>query len=372
MKVENFSIGGVDLAIRGESVLAGKFRDLFSFVRTEGRDVDLLFDFVEGLTPWEKGSFVPVENFLIKENCIRVIERLFTYDVYRNKKPVTVCVAENQENSFRKSKRAINKSWRYFHSHGRGLYVFSLKRFVFYIYMHILELELLKKGSSLVHCSGVERDGMVILFSAGEKVGKTSIMSKCLEKGWRFIADDSCVISEGGIAYIHPIPMHIYKYQERQNRALVAGMLEHMGFFDKLNWSLWGWLKSPAHVVRWLRPEDIFGEIRIARKGKIKSVIHMQEKRNITDFTLDKVPPEHLSHLMTNSFLDEIKNLVNSSIVLNSYRRDQFLPTVAEIYGKICDVYAKALAEGDCYQLAIPERSPAGEVYAFLERSLWS
>lgn len=371
MKVENFSIGGVTFAIRGEPVLAEKFRDLFGFVRTEGRDVDLLFDFMEGLPPWEKDSFVSVDNFLIKEDCIRVTERLFTYDVCASEKPVRVCVAERQENSFRKSKRAINKSWRYFHSHGRGLYLFSLKRFVFYVYMHMLELELLKKGSSLVHCSGVERDGMAVLFSAGEKVGKTSIMSKCLEKGWRFIADDSCVISEGGTAFIHPIPMHIYKYQERQNPALVAGMLEHMNFFDKLNWSFWGRLKSPAHVVRWLRPEDIFGQIRMARKGKIKSVIHMQENRNITDFMLDKVSPEDLSHLMTNSFLDEIKNLVNSSIVLNSCRRDKFLPTIAEIYGKISDVYTKALAEGDCYQLAVPERSPAGDVYAFIERSLW-
>lgn len=370
MPYECFQIGGINVGIIGESLLAGKIREMLTPVRVEDRSADLSFNFVEKLPVLKDESFISLDNYKIGKDCIRVTERLFDYEVRTSQKPLAVNVALRKRDAFRRSKQAINKSWRYLNTHGRGLYLFALKRFVFYIYMHMLELALLKTDASLAHCSGVERNGKVVLFSAWGRIGKTTIMSKCIDKGWNFISDDSCVVSNKGIVSNHPLPMHIYKFQEKQNRPLVRRMLRNMSFFDKLMWSFWGRLKNPENVVRWVSPEEVFGKEKMTMSGEIKTVFHLYRDHTGSDFVLQKIEPENLSELMTNTILDEIQNLVKSSIVVNSCRQDSSFWKISDVYTSIFNIYSEAFKKADCYRLAIPENAMAGDIYSFIERSL--
>jgi len=107
-------------------------------------------------------------------------------------------------------------------------HICTSKRFIFYVYMPFIELMLLKKNSTLAHCSAVERDGRCILFPAMGGCRKNKHHEPILDKGWEvsvrwFLCHQQqrqCVNSSA--------PMHIYKYHEVQSPELIAKMLSQL------------------------------------------------------------------------------------------------------------------------------------------------
>ena len=169
----NFAVGNVNIAVVGESVIAKNLRKILESIRTENSNTNLVFEFVDELSSWSDRVYVPLDNYSISNDRLRITEKLFCYELCSSENPVRVLVAPRKTDIFRSTKRAINKSWRYFHTHGGGAYLHYLKRFVFYLYMLFVELMLLKNQSSLAHCSAIEKDGEAVLFPAWGEVGKT-------------------------------------------------------------------------------------------------------------------------------------------------------------------------------------------------------
>ncbi len=94
-------------------------------------------------------------------------------------------------------------------------------------------------------------------------------MSRYVEQGWNFLADDLCTLDAQGHATIHPLPMHIYKYHEIQAAGLVRKMLERFDALERRLWKLWGTIKKPDKMVRWVKPGQLFGEQRLSRGGQV-------------------------------------------------------------------------------------------------------
>lgn len=363
----SFAVGNVNIAVVGESATAKNLRKILESIQTEDSNADLIFEFVDELPSWSDRVYVPLDNYNISNGRLRVTEKLFCYELRLSENPVRVLIALRKTDVFRSTQRAINKSWRYFHTHGSGAYLHYLKRFVFYLYMPLVELVLLKKQSSLAHCSAVEKGGRAVLFPAWGGVGKTGIMSRYINDGWKFLSDDSCVIAADGTAYIHPLPMHIYKYHEIQSSELVKKMLSQATAFDKLLWRFLSQIKKSDKLVRWVSADKVFGKEKISTQGKISAVIHMHRRMQCDTFKLKSVDSHEVAKLMASTILDEINNLANVSIAVHSCHPIDFIPDLMHLHGNVIDIYSDAFAKASCYTIAIPEQATAENVHSFIE-----
>jgi hypothetical protein len=363
----NFALGSINVETVGNSDIIKKFGELLQLVKTQGEQPDIIFEFVNELGDWAGEEYVPLDNYEIGDNRVRISEKLFRYELRFGRTPMRVLVCPAKTDVFRHWQRAINKSWRYFHTHGGGGYLHYLKRFVFYVYMPCVELALLKKGATLAHCSAIEKGNRAVLFAAWGGVGKTGIMSRYLSAGWNFLSDDSCVITGKGTAHIHPLPMHIYKYHEKQNKELVGKMLSESGVFDKLLWRGLSLVKKPDKLVRWVSPDKVFGSDRISFKGDISTVIHMHRCIGRDSFKLEAATPDKVSGLMASTILDEINNLANTAIVVNSCNSAGAIPDIGNLHRSIAGIYSSAFSKAECFVLTVPKQASSEDICGFIE-----
>jgi hypothetical protein len=361
-----YTLGSIHFEARGDSAVAENFRNLLESLQTQDQRVDIVFDFIDELPAWSNESYISLDNYRIGNDRFSIMEKLFFCEFRYAQKPARVLISPAKTGLSRKIRRTINKSWRYFHTHGAPAYLHHLKRFVFYIYMPFIELMLLKSQSTLAHCSAIENDGRVVLFPAWGGVGKTSIMSLYLDKGWKFLSDDSCVIASSGNASIHPLPMHIYKYHEIQSPELIAKMLSQLTPVDRLLWRVIGKIKEPDNLVRWISAGKVFGKDKISSGGKISAVVHMHRQMNCSVFSLTKVDAQETAKLLASTILDEINNLANMSIVLHSCQPNDFVPDIGSLHRQIVGIYTGAFASADCYTISIPPQATGKDTYAFL------
>lgn len=365
----NFAIGNINVAVSGKSTIAEEFQKILELVETKDSHVDLAFELVEQLPEWSDGTYFSLDNYNIRENQFRVTEKLFCYELRLSENPVRVLVARKKTDIHRNILATIRKSWKYFSTHGSRAHLRYLRRLVFYVYLPLVELALLKRRSSLAHCSAIEKEGHVVLFPAWGGVGKTSIMSRYIENGWKFLSDDLCVISDNGTASLHPLPMHIYKYHEKQSKELVEKMLLQSDTLDKLLWQVMSRIKKSHKLVRWIKPDKVFGRDKVSGKGEITTVIHMHRHMQSDMFKLKKAEPDEVAKLMASTILDEINNLVNISLVINSCQPNDFIPDVRHLHKRIIDIYSGAFVRAKCYIIDIPQRAMAEDVYSYIQNN---
>jgi hypothetical protein len=361
-----FSIGHLVCSINGDSRIVEDFKRAISFIETDSSKCDLCFEFVSELPSWQGREFVSLDNVDIADDRIRVADKSFVYEAALGENPLRILVSPARRNLLRKINHTVKKSWRYFHTHGRSGAIYYVKRFVYYIYMPMMQLALLRKGATLAHCSAIERNGSAILFPAWGGVGKTSIMSRLMAEGWRFISDDSCVIRDDGVCFTHPLPMHIYKYHEKQSPGLVARMLQNSTLTDRLLWRGLSLIKKPDTLVRWVTPGRVFGQDLLCQSGNIGKVIHLHRVEGLTNFRVEQVKPSDIAKVMTSTIIDEINGLADIAIAANSAQVSSVIPDISQIFGKIADIYSKAFSRASCYMVILPPSSNADDLYAFL------
>jgi hypothetical protein len=361
-----FSIGNISIEITGDDRYCDGFKSIFNIVQNDAQP-DIVYEFVEKISFKDK-KCVPLDDFLIGEKTLFHKEKLFLYEIDWSDRPVKVFVAPRRLGFFKKSKKIINKNWRYFHTHYSTGFMHFFKRFVFYVYVPTLQLCAMKKGASFTHSSAIEKEGNAILFPAWGGIGKTGLMSSFLSEGWQFLSDDLCLIDEKGAANLHPLPMHLYKYHEIQNPELIQNMFKQLSFNDRLVWKIFGYVKKADRLVRWVNPEKVFGLEKISEEGKIAEVIHLHRHQNVDGFLLEEVSASELAGLMTSTILDEINNLASYSIIYNSVHKSDFIPDISDLYNKISSIYINGMSDSKCYKLSIPEKATTADTKNFLNQ----
>ena len=362
----SFRIGDTRVDIAGSSPVARRLSGLLEFLADSGGSADIEFEFVDRLPGWSGVEHCRFDGYRVGKERFAAADRLFEYDVDGSGGGIKVAVVQRRGGIVKEGALAVRKTWRHLHTHGRGAYLHRLKRFVFYVYMPLVELALLRKGATFAHCSAIEKDGQAVLFSALGGVGKTGIMSMYMQRGWRFLSDDFCVIDAGGRAHIHPLPMHVYRYHEVHSDGLVDRMLQASSSWDRLLWSACRPFKSPGKLVRWIEPEKVFGRDKLARQARIGTVIHMARRRNSGGFDLQSRSAEDVARLTAHTVFDEINNLAGLSVAVNSCEQLELLPGIAQLYQRVFDVYRDAFAAASCYSIIIPQDATVVQAYEFL------
>lgn len=75
-----------------------------------------------------------------------------------------------------------------------------------------LRRHLSQNGFALVHASGIELDGRVLVFPAWRHTGKTNTMLSLIQDGGGYLSDDRVWIHESGSVLGYPLPVNMLPY----------------------------------------------------------------------------------------------------------------------------------------------------------------
>ena len=231
-----------------------------------------------------------------------------------------------------------------------------------------MQLYLLNKGASFSHCSAIQKDGEATIFPAWGGVGKTGLMSLFLSQGWKFLSDDLSVLCSNGTVDLHPLPMHIYKYHQIQNPELVRDMLKRLTPLDRMSWNLLKPIKKSNKLLRWVKPDVVFGKDAICKNSRVTKAVHMHRHSGNSEFVFEESDNRGVATLMASTILDEINNIANYSIVYNSVRKSDYIPNISQMYNTIESIYAQSMQNARCYKLSMPETSTTFDAFTFLNQ----
>ncbi len=368
MESKNFALANCTFALTGASEIAERLAGLLTRLESPAPQVDLELHFVSELGGWQGQPYVRQDHCEVGEQAFRLLDRVWHVQMEPLRRPARVTIAPRHMGLVKGQIKAIKKTWRGLLVHGRGGYIHPLKRLVYYVYMPMIELALLRKASTFVHCSAIERDGRVTLFPASGGVGKTSLMGLYIDEGWKFLADDMCAIAADGTAHLHPLPLHIYKFHEVHSPTLVARMRDGMAGWDRLLWSALGKIRPADELVRWVPPEQVLGAEGLTWRGRIAQVVYMHRHNGASEFAVQPVAAGDIAGLMASVLLDEIHALPAMSILVHTCRSFEWLPNIGELYQQIRGVLASALQPAKCYMLTVPQKASVADIHGFIRQ----
>jgi hypothetical protein len=364
-----YCVGNIRVAFDGESAA---FRVLEDTLRPIGSDdataPELRFRFLDHLPGIEGKRHTRIGRVHVGERQVQMHESLWHYDLSRENDTLNVLVAPRPEGPLKYRWRDLKKSWRYLHRYGRPSYLHRVRAFCFSGYVPMVQLTLLNHGATFCHASAIEHDGEAILFPACGGVGKTSLMSRYVERGWNFLADDLCTLDARGRAAIHPLPMHIYKYHERQAADLVRKMLERSTPWDRRLWNVCSTFKQPDKMVRWVKPGHVFGEQRLSRGGQVSKVFRLHRSRQADAFRHEQLEPSEVAAGIASNLFEEIPAPPNLATAVGSCLRLDFVPEIGPMYDQIRETVTAGLTKAACYSVTIPQRANATDTESYLHQ----
>jgi hypothetical protein len=365
-----YCIGNIRVAFDGDSAASRVLQDTLRPIGSDDASIpELRFQFLDRLPGIEGKRHTQIGRVhVVGEQHVQVHESLWHYDVSRNNDTLDVLVAPRPEGPLQYRLRDLKKSWRYLHRYGRRSYLHRVRAFCFSGYVPMVQLTLLNHGATFCHSSAIERDGEAILFPACGGVGKTSLMSRYVEEGWNFLADDLCALDSQGRATIHPLPMHIYKYHEIQAAGLVRKMLERSTPWDRRLWNVCGLVKNPDKMVRWVKPGQIFGEQCLSRGGRVTKVFRLHRSRHADEFGHEALEPSNVAAGIATNLFEEIPAPPRLATALANCLRLDFVPEVGAMYDQIRQTCTAGLANAACYAITIPQQANADDVASYLRQ----
>jgi hypothetical protein len=364
-----YCVGNIRVAFDGDSTASRVLQETLRPIGSDDASIpELRFRFVDCLPGMAGRDHAHIGRVHVGERHIQMHESLWHYDISRENDTLNVLAAPRPEGPLQSRFRDLKKSWRYLHRYGRRSYLHRVRAFCFSGYVPMVQLALLNHGATFCHSSAIERDGQVVLFPASGGVGKTSLMSHYVERGWNFLADDLCALDARGRAAIHPLPMHIYKLHEIMAGGLVRKMLERSARWDRWLWKLCGLVKKSDEMVRWVKPGQIFGEQRLSRGGQVVKVFRLHRCQHAGAFRHDEVQPTEVAAGIASNLFEEIPLPPRLATAVGSSFPLDFVPELGPMYDQIRRTCTAGLANAACYAITIPERANAADVDAYLCR----
>ncbi len=358
---EAFQIGPLAVEVSGQSRTADEVRRVLRAAPRSSGAVDLRFEFRDALA----GTAI-AGSCQVRPGGFAARDRLFDYEVsFVDGGPIAVAVAPRPRPLASRLSAGAREGFKYWRKFAASGHLHFPRRFLFYVYMPMLELVLLQRRSTLVHCSAIEKDGRAILFPAVGGVGKTSIMCRYVADGWRYLADDMCVLGHDGSVAVHPLPMHVYGYHRHGNPELVAKVRSTASAADRLLWTFWCAAAGEDQVVRWVPAERVFGRQRMADRGQADKVVFLR-RASVGAFALHRPSADEMAHVVVESTMAELNDLPRICRAVPGAGAGA-VPKEDQLASLMFQACTAGFSRATLYTVDVPEGTDANDLKRFLD-----
>ncbi len=234
------------------------------------------------------------------------------------------------------------------------------------------------KDKCFLHCGSVEKNGEAILFPAEGGVGKTTMATYLIQKGYGYLSDDWLIVGSDGKAYPFFKTLHIYDYNLKKDKKMAKRILGRGKFY------YYSFLISLLDLIPKIVPhrfirmaaerfKPIFSidvsklheEAKLGKISKIKKIYWLKKDKKArkaylvkSDYKKVAGKMPYITALETNHFYKNYLEWVYSN------------QQVKEIENKIefdRKILESAFKNAEVYELFVPDKINPHEVYMMLK-----
>lgn len=231
--------------------------------------------------------------------------------------------------------------------------------------------EFAESGFSIVHASGVRRNGETIIFPAWRHTGKTNTMLTMLSNGGEYLSDDRMWVGNDGTIRPFPIPIHLLSYNYNSFPSLSDGVSDVLlsmastkigeKVYDNTGTMYKGLdLFNRAFLTRskWIWPAQLFENVAIADTTTVDKVVLLQSSGS-ADVEFERISDGYLQTMLEsinyyewNSKLREIYTAYDTLIGDDESMRSE----LDDLEAKEHDIFGGFTANADCFVLKLPQQ----------------
>src|SRR3989344_2670255 len=228
-----------------------------------------------------------------------------------------------------------------------------------------------------LHCGAVEKDGNAYLFPAKSGVGKTSLATYLISRGYNYLADDWLIIGNKK-AYPFFKTFHIYDYNLRDKKLAKKALgikrfyyLPLIKLMDFLALVLrHRFIKIAIQRFKPIFPIDV-EEMFPGKLGKISKIkrVFLLEKNNTNDeIILEKIEPKEIATKMMYIWLNEANHFYRNYF---EYAYDNGpVEKIEKRVEKDGKIMMDCFSEAETYRLHVPKHINPEKVYEKIGRLL--
>jgi len=359
-----FKIGVLVVRIEGEHLVTQWAQDVFSILKSS-EEPELVFRFVDHPVLLCGEMAVGDGHTFVGDRILSYRERHYDVRVQGGRPAIVEVFQRDRRNVYVKSLIDLDEMWKMWLSHGTSLDMKLLKDFAYSIFLSFLQCSLLDRNAALIHASGFSVDGKGVLLPAWGGVGKSTIMSRAVLHGKaKFLTDDHAVIDADGQMYLHTLPIHAYVYHLEQDEELKKRILSNFSGLNRLQWQI-GKAIRPKKTVRWVNPEIIFGESKMAASAEIAGVIVLFRGKT-REFIWESCSPEDAAIPCAGIIMSEIKTFSERIARADAGWHKSLFPSLGDMHRLLLTIYSNAFSQADCARLMIPLEADGNALVDFL------
>jgi hypothetical protein len=359
-----FKIGPLVVRIEGDHLVAQWAQDAFSVLKCS-ETPDLIFRLVDQPVHHLEEKAVGDGRTFVGDQILSYRARHYDVRIKGGNPAVVEVFQRNRRSLFMKSLIDLDETWKMWLSHGASLDMKLLKDFAYSIFLSFLQSALMERRAALIHASGFSVEGNGILLPAWGGVGKSTIMSRTVLHGKaKFLTDDHAVIDADGLMYLHTLPIHVYAYHLKQDKELRDRVLSGLSRINRMQWRI-GKAIKPGKAVRWVNPQLIFGESKMASSAKIASVIVLFRGRT-KEFIWESCSPEDAAIPCAGIIMSEIKDFSARIARADAGWHKSLFPSLHDMHRQLLNIYSHAFSKATCARLMIPEKADGNTLIDYL------
>lgn len=239
----------------------------------------------------------------------------------------------------------------------------------------ILQLALLKKGYSFLHCASMSVNNTSFLLPAFGGVGKTSIISSFASEGEKIFGDDLCIVGHNRV-YSYPQDMSIYEYHLKifnnlpnkafsyfKKRNFIKLLISPFTFFGKKVNKLINIVLSRYYPEAINIPLiDVFGKKCISDSQEINYIIKLNKSSFKDSLELENLNKDKFVEFCSSVVLNEWNHYYNILFLLDASIGNKDTFSIEKFFKDTSDVFKENFDNAKLYEFNINYKTKPSEV----------
>lgn len=341
-----FDVAGLGMIIEGDNEWTAEYWKYFSSieVKEEMESPFLIIRIVKEINIVEKYTSLS-QAILFNENEFMVKKGDYIYKIKnlfgQGTTIVEIC-HKNVRDLTHKIKNMIGLTEHATHDIKEGV-VNHIMGYDFMLW--VIPVALMKYNRLFLHCGAMEKDGKAIIITGTGGSGKTGTQLLAMsDYGYRYMADDFCILSTSGSAYYFPKKIKIYQSDIEYKNKFIYSAYKKLPVVKKINWQIWKKMnKDPRGEFN---IEKVFKTDEVVKGAPIGEIIYIARTRSevINEYIIDEREFSKRTRLASFREIRELYNILSNICSVGNEKIRECYPEWRDLEAKYEEIMMKILS----------------------------
>lgn len=360
-----FDVAGLGMTIEGNNEWTAEYWKYFSSIEVE-EELELTFlnirivneiNIIERYTSLSQAILFNENEFMVKKgDYIYKIKNLFGQGMTI----IEIC-HKNVKNLPHKIKNIIGIAEHATHSIKEGI-VNHIMGYDFMLW--VIPVALMKYNRLFLHCGAMEKDGKAVIITGTGGSGKTGTQLLAMsDYGYRYMADDFCILSTSGMAYYFPKKIKIYQSDIEYKNKFIYLAYKKLPITKRINWQILKKMNKDPRGEFYI--EKVFKTDEVVKSAPIGKIIYVARTNSkaINEYRIEDREFSKRTRLASFREIRELYNILSNICSVGDERIRKCYPEWRDLETEYEGIMMKILSNSfERRLLEVPEKIHPGEI----------